>query len=50
MLAEDNDTGVNGEIKENPDGNSEGQENEQGDTEKASASDAKKRGELRDWR
>lgn len=40
--AEDSDTGENGEIKENPDGNSEGQENEQGDIEKASDSDAKK--------
>lgn len=41
-LGEDSSTGENGEIKENPDGNSEGQENEQGDAEKASASDAKK--------
>lgn len=39
---EDRDTGEKGEIKENPEGNSEGQENEQGDTEKASDSDAKK--------
>lgn len=42
VLAEDRDTGENGEIKENPDGNSEGQENEQGDTGKTSDSDAKK--------
>lgn len=39
---EDSDTGENGEIKENPDGNSAGQENEQGDIEKASDSNAKK--------
>lgn len=39
---EDRNTDKNGEIKENPDGNSAGQENEQGDTEKASDSDAKK--------
>lgn len=41
-LAEDSDTGENGEIKENPDGNVDDQKNEQGDMEKASDSDAKK--------
>ena len=40
--ADDSDTGENGEIKENPDGNSAGQENEQGDVRKASDSNAKK--------
>lgn len=39
---EDRNADKNGEIKENPDGNSAGQENVQGDTEKASDSDAKK--------
>lgn len=43
MPGEDSSTDENGEIKENPDGNSAGQENEQGDTEKASDSDAKKK-------
>ena len=41
-IAEDSDTDENGEIKENPDGNLEGQENKLDDMEKASDSDAKK--------